>query len=288
MSLKIVTDSACDLPRDIIDNLDILTLPLNVLEGDREYRDKETITPKELYAGMRAGSFYKTSQSLPNIILNRIRAELDRGSDIIYICFSSGLSGQFQTVNLLFEDLRREYGDSEIHLVDSRASCCGMGMMVKKAGEMAQAGRSIGEILEMLDFYVENMEHIILVDKMDYLYKGGRIGRVKALTGGLLNIKPIVGIDDLGRLKFIDKVRGRKKLFRKTEELILEANLGDIKDQTIGLVYGDNEEMARDFIDFLNESLEPRDIIVENIGASVAAHTGPDIIGITFLRENYK
>ncbi len=288
MGLKIITDSGCDLSRDIIDDLDIVMLPLNVLEGDSEYRDKETITPTELYKGMREGKFYQTSQTLPNLIIERVTRELDKGNDIIYICFSSGLSGQYQTSVMLFEDIKEKYKDRKIDLVDSKSACCGMGMMVKKAGEMVKEGKSREEILAMLEDYIENINHIIIVDKMDYLYKGGRISRVQALTGGLLNIKPIVGMDGLGKLEFIDKIRGRKRLLKRVEELINEKNIGDIKNQEIGLVYGDNEEMAQEFKQFLIDKFNPRNIIVENVGASVSAHTGPDIIGITFLNKNYK
>jgi len=288
MSLKIITDSGCDLSREIMDDLDIVMLPLNVLEGDSEYRDKETITPRELYKGMREGKFYQTSQTLPNVIIDRITRELDKGNDIIYICFSSGLSGQYQTSVMLFEDINERYKDRKIDLIDSKSACCGMGMMVKKAGEMAKNGESREEILKMLDHYIENINHVIIVDKMDFLYKGGRINKVQALTGGLLNLKPIVGMDKLGKLEFIDKIRGRKRLLKRVEEIINEKNTGDIEDQEIGLVYGDNDEMASEFKEFLIDKFNPSNIIVENVGASVSAHTGPDIIGITFLNKKYK
>lgn len=288
MSLKIVTDSGCDLSKEVIDSLGIRMFPLNVLEGSNEYRDKETISPEDLYKGMRQGKLYTTSQTLPNIIIEGVIEELEKGNDIIYICFSSGLSGQYQTSLMLFEDIRNKYQDRTIDLIDSKAACCGMGMMVEKAARLAKEGKTRQEILKMLDFYIENMNHIILVDKMDYLYKGGRISKVQVLAGGLLNIKPIVGMDRAGKLEFVDKVRGRKRLLKKVEEIISEKNIGDIEEQTIGLVYGDNFEMAEEFLELLKEKFSPKNITIENVGASVAAHTGPDILGITFLSENYK
>ncbi len=285
MSLKIVTDSACDLPRDIIDELEILTIPLNLITSEDEYRDKETIMPSELYNKMRSGIEFTTSQSTPELVYERFEKELDKGNDLLYICFSSGLSGQYQMAKMIVDDLKDRYKDREIYIIDSKAACTGMGLMVKYAGEMQRDGKTAEEIISAVEYYSKNINHIILIDDMQYLYKGGRITTAQVVTGGLLNIKPIITMDTEGKLKFTEKARGRKKLLKKTEELILEYNCGDISNQVVGIVYGDNREMAEEIRELLMEKFQPKEIIIENIGPTIAVHTGPDVIGITFLNK---
>ncbi len=284
MKVKILTDSGCDISEEILKKYDIDVMALNVLDGDLEYLDKETIKPRDLYKGMREGKLYQTSQVSPEIIWKTFEKYAKMDKNLIYICFSSGLSGQYQTANLIYEEIKNKYPDFKLKIIDSKAASIGMGLMVEKAGKMAYLNKKQEDIVKMLEFYIKNMVHIILVDNMNYLYRGGRINKVQALAGNLLSVKPILTIDSSGKLEYIDKVRGRKKLFKKVNELIKEYS--DISEQKVGLVCGDNEDLAEDFIELLMK-FNPSSIEKELIGASVSAHTGPDMIGITFLKNNY-
>lgn len=211
MSVQILSDSACDLPEEILDEYDIDILPIIVIKDDTEYLDKVTIDPKELYDNMRAGQVYKTAQIPPKMFEEKFEEYAAKGEDVIYIAFSSGLSSTYQTSVLVRDSLKEKYPNINIDIVDSKSASVGFGLLVHKAAQMAKEGKSKEEILKMLDFYIEHIEHIFTVDNIEYLFRGGRVTRTQAFVGGLLNIKPILDMPEDGTLRPIEKVRGRKK-----------------------------------------------------------------------------
>lgn len=286
MTVKILTDTGCDLPKDIIQKYNIDVLPLTVINDGVEYLDEIDINPEQVYLGMRNGKIYSTAQVGPNILLDKFTKYAKNEEKAIYICFSSGLSGLYQTAKLLRDNLKIEYPKLDLDIIDSKSATCGLGLIVYEAAKMAREKRNKKEIIETIDYYVKHMKHLFSVEEMTYLYKGGRIGSVQALAGGLLNIKPILEMDKKGELVYQGKVRGNKKLYKKMINIMKEDDIfSDLKNQTIGIVHGDNLDSAEQMIKMIQEEINPKELIIHTLGTTVAAHTGPGIIGITYLKK---
>ena len=223
MTVKILSDSACDLPLNIIEEYNIDIMPILVNKGEEEYLDEVTLQPKEMYDDMKNGAVYKTAQIPLYVFEKKFEEIAQKKESTIYISFSSGLSGTYQTSVIARDSLKEKYPDLDIDIVDSKSASVGFGLLVYKAAKMAEEGKSKEEILNMLDFYKKHIEHIFTVDDMETLYRGGRVTRVQATIGGLLNIKPILDIKD-GKLVPIEKVRGRSKVLKRMIEIMDENN----------------------------------------------------------------
>ncbi len=289
MAVKILSDSACDLPKEIIDEYNIDILPIIVIKDDAEYLDGVTIDPKDLYDNMRAGQVYKTAQIPPKMFEEKFEEYAKNGEDVIYIAFSSGLSSTYQTSILTRDSLKEKYPNMNIDIVDSKSASVGFGLLVHKAAQMAKEGKSKEEILKMLDFYITHIEHIFTVDNIEYLFRGGRVTRTQAFVGGLLNIKPILDIPEDGTLQPREKVRGRKKVLARMIEIMEErAGYADLKNQVIGINHGDDIEGAMKLKGMIEEKFGCTNFIINVIGCAIGAHSGPGTLSVFFLNEKYK
>ena len=208
---------------------------------------------------------------------------------VIYIAFSSGLSGTYQTSVLVRDSLKDKYPNMDIDIVDSRSASVGFGLLVHKAGKMAKEGRSKEEILNMLDFYVKHIEHIFTVDDIEYLFRGGRVSRTQAFVGGLLNIKPILDIPEDGTLQPREKVRGRSKVMKRMVEIMGERGINaDLKNQIIGINHGDDIQGAMKLKEMIEEKYGCTDFIINIIGCAIGAHSGPGTLSVFFLNEKFE
>lgn len=288
MKIKILSDSACDLPEEIIKDYNIDILPIVVIKGEKEYLDKVSIQPKEVYENMRKGEVYKTSQISPMDFKSKFQEYGQNGESVIYIAFSSGLSGTYQTSLLVKEDVKSEYSQLDLDIIDTKGASGGFGLMVLYAAKMAREGKTKEEIIKAVEFYRDHMQHIFTVDDIEYLYRGGRVSRTKAFIGGLLNIKPILHVDEEGKLIPIEKIRGKNKVF-KTMLDIMEARSkeADLKSQIIGITHGDDIEGALKLKKLIEERFGSKDFLINTIGAAIGAHSGPGTLAIYFLDRNY-
>lgn len=287
MTVKILSDSACDLPEDILEEYNIDILPIVLIKDDKEYLDKVTIQPKTIYDDMRNGDMYKTAQIPPKVFQEKFTEYAKNNEDVIYIAFSSGLSGTYQTSIFVKSSVVEEYPDFNLDIVDSKAATSGFGLMVAEAGKMAKEGKSKEEILNMLEFYRSHIEHIFTVDDIEYLFMGGRVTRTQAFIGGLLNIKPVLNIEE-GKLVPLEKIRGKNKVL-KTMLSIMEdrAINADLKNQTIGISHGDDLESALKLKEMISEHYGTTNFLINMIGASIGAHSGPGTLAITFLNKKH-
>lgn len=287
MTIKILSDSACDLSSEVIKEYDIEILPIILIKDDKEYLDKVTLEPEKVYSDMRNGENYKTAQIPPNIFEEKFREYAEKGEQVIYICFSSGLSGTYQTSLLSKQLILEEYPDFDLEIVDSKAATSGFGIMVYEAAKMSKEGKSKEEILNMLEFYIDHMEHIFTVDNIEYLFRGGRVTRTQAFVGGLLNIKPVLNVED-GKLVPLEKIRGKNKVIKRMLNIMEERSLdGDLKNQTIGISHGDDIESALKIKAMIMENYGTKDFIINTIGGAIGAHSGPGTLAITFLNKKY-
>ncbi|WP_034429790.1 DegV family protein [Caldisalinibacter kiritimatiensis] len=283
MTVKIITDSACDLPANILKEYEIDQIPILVYLDDNEFLDGETIEPKKLYEDMRNGLIYKTAQIPPNIFKERFTEYAKQNQSCIYIAFSSGLSGTYNSALMAREEVLDEYPDFDLDIVDTKCASVGFGLVVYKAAQMAKEGKTKEEILEAVRFYSEHMEHIFTVDNLEYLYRGGRVSRTAAFVGGLLNIKPILDVED-GKLIPIEKIRGRKRVLKRMIEIMEERGV-DLKNQTIGINHGDDIEGAKKLEEMIREKFGCEDFVVNFAGCAIGAHSGPGTLSVFFLNE---
>jgi DegV family protein with EDD domain len=283
MPVKILADSACDLPKDFYTEHNITLFPLKVQVNGKEYEDVKTIDPKTVYDAIRGGDVPKTSQVSPLLFEEVFTKMAENNEDGIYIAFSSALSGTYQTSVMILDQVKEKYPNFNLTIVDTKCASLGFGLVVKEAARLAVENVSKDEILKDVLFRSQHMEQLFTVEDLDYLAKGGRVSKASAFLGGLLNIKPILNVED-GKLVPIEKIRGKKKVYRRIVELMKERG-ENFSNQIIGISHADTEETLEEVKTLIMEELHPKDIFTSSIGSAVGAHTGPGAIAIFFLNK---
>ncbi|MCZ0757008.1 DegV family protein [Anoxybacillus sp. J5B_2022] len=283
MSIHIVADSGCDLPYSFLQERNISFLPLIVHLNNTDYEDFVTIDPKQVYDAMRNGEVAKTSQASP-LKMKELFTELAQSErPSVYIAFSSQLSGTYQTAMMVREEVLEQYPEFQLTIIDSKCASLGLGLVVMKASELAQKGMPYEQLCETIAAYCRHMEHIFTVDDLEFLARGGRISKTSAFVGGILNIKPLLHVED-GKLIPIEKIRGRKKVFKRMIELMEERGNG-LQKQVIGISHGDDEEAALELKRMIEEKFGCTRFFISPIGGAIGAHAGPGTLALFFLNE---
>lgn len=282
MSFKIISDSSCDLDKETIKELDIEVLKIKSTDQDGEDLPDE-MTNKEIYKEMREGKFFKTSQITYYEYLQKFEDLASKGTNFICITLSSGLSGTFQNACMAKKEIEEKY-DVKIEVIDSLAASVGFGQITYFAGLAAKNGASYEEVTKLIKFLVKNTKHIFTVFDLKYLYEGGRVSRTKARISSVLNILPILEVDEGGKLFVSEVVRGKNKSYKRMMEIISEKSTSDGSDRVFP-VYADDKEILRPLISKLEEEGYHKFLPLE-IGQTIAAHVGPDICGLGYLTEN--
>ncbi|EJP98893.1 DegV family protein [Bacillus cereus] len=284
MGVKIITDSAADLPLELLQAYDIDLIPLRVYdEAETEYLDGVTLKSVTLLQKMREGAVYKTSLPSLETFQEKFVSYAKEGNPCIYLAFSSELSGTYQSSVLIKKEVKETYTDLDLEIIDTKCASLGQGIVVLEAAKMAKEGASKEEILNRVAFLMEHMEHIFTVADLQYLVRGGRLSKVAGFIGGLLNIKPILNVDE-GKLVPLEKVRGKKKVLSRIVDIMDERGK-DLKGQTIGMTHGDDLETAEALKVLITERFGCEVFIVNTIGAAIGAHTGPGALTLFFLNE---
>jgi DegV family protein with EDD domain len=283
MQVKILADSACDLPLDFYTEQNVTLLPLKVYVNGNEYEDVKTIHPQMVYEAIRNGNVPKTSQTSPQLFEEVFTNMAKNNEDGIYIAFSSALSGTYQTAVMILDQVKEKYPNFPLTIVDTKCASLGQGLIVKEAARMAAENAAKEEILKDVLYRVEHMEHLFTVEDLEYLAKGGRVSKASAFLGGLLNIKPLLNVED-GKLVPLEKIRGKKKLLHRVIEVMKERGSG-LNEQIIGISHADNEETALEMQRMIEEEFHPKDVYTSAIGSAIGAHTGPGTIAIFFLNQ---
>ncbi|RBP92242.1 DegV family protein with EDD domain [Cytobacillus firmus] len=283
MSVKILADSACDLPLSFYEENSVTLFPLKVQLNDTEYEDLVTIEPKSVYDAIREGQVPKTSQVSPLHFEKTFMKMAERNEDGIYVSFSSGLSGTYQTAVMILEQVKEKYPDFKLSIIDSKAASLGYGLIVKSAAAKAQSGASKEDIQKDIDLRCRQLESLFTVNDLEYLAKGGRVSKASAFLGGLLNIKPLLTVED-GKLVPIEKLRGKKKLLRRIIELMKE-NGTSFENQTVGISHADDEDTAFEMQKLILEEFKPKEVYITSIGSAIGSHTGPGTIAIFYQKQ---
>ncbi|ENJ6135757.1 DegV family protein [Bacillus anthracis] len=284
MGVKIITDSAADLPVELLQAYDIDLIPLRVYdESETEYLDGVTLESVTLLQKMREGAVYRTSLPSLETFQEKFVSYAKEGNPCIYLAFSSELSGTYQSSVLIKEEVKEIYANLDLEIIDTKCASLGQGLVVLEAAKMAKDGASKEDILKRVDFLMNHMEHIFTVADLQYLVRGGRLSKVAGFIGGLLNIKPILNVEE-GKLVPLEKVRGKKKVLGRIVD-IMEERGKELKGQTIGITHGDDLETAEALKALITERFGCEVFIVNTIGAAIGAHTGPGVITLFFLNE---
>lgn len=283
MQVKILADSACDLPKEFYSKNNVTLFPLKVQINGQEYEDVKTIDSKSVYEAIRNGEVPKTSQVSPLLFEEEFTRMAENNEDGIYIAFSSELSGTYQTSVMIFDQVKEKYPNFNLTIIDTKCASLGFGLVVREAARLAAANVPKEEILKDIRFRSLHMEHLFTVEDLDYLAKGGRVSKASAFLGGLLNIKPVLNVED-GKLVPIEKLRGKKKVLRRLIEIMKERGEG-FHDQAVGISHADTEATALEVKAMIEDELQPKEVYITSIGSAVGAHTGAGTIAIFFLNK---
>ena len=275
MGVRVVTDSACDLPEAIAEELDIRIVPLTIRFGEEEFVDREELSASDFYKKMASTSaFPETAAPSPGAFEAAFRAAGEDGADgVLCINLSSDLSATFQSA----QNAARAVGDDlPVRIVDSKSITMGLGMMCIQAGRAARDGTSLDDLVALVEELVPRTRVYGALDTLDNLKKGGRIGGAQALMGSLLSIKPIIDIST-GKVEQESKQRTRAKALRYLAQKVTEN--GNV--ENLAALHGGASDFD-DLLDLLAERYPRDEILTGEIGATIGTHGGAGVVGVTF------
>lgn len=287
---KITTDSTTDLPKEYLEKHNVGSIPISyILDGVTYGRERE-LDWKEFYNLMRSqGKMPTTSQVNPAEAKEYFEEVIKTDREILHLAFSSGLSGTYQNMCMAAEEVMEEHPDSQIVVLDSLSASMGEGLFVHKAVKMRDEGKTMDETAGWLRENVQNFVHVFTVDDLYHLYRGGRVSRATAFIGTLASIKPMLHVNHEGKLIVIGKVRGRKKSLNTLVDYMEEKMGGRLQENTDDYVFishGDALEDAEYVRDQIKERLGLEHFLINNIGPTIGAHSGPGTIALFFMGES--
>ncbi len=281
----IVTDSAADLPQEMVQEMGVTVLPLRfTIDGEtrEDHPDRRAMPIKTFYGLLREGKTASTSAVNVGDYHDALTPMLKEGKDILVLAFSSGLSATYQSASIAVEELREAFPQRNILLVDTLCGSMGEGLLVWKAVQMQRAGKSMEEIRAWAESVKGKLAHWVAVDDLAHLKRGGRISAATALVGGMLSIKPIIHMNEEGKLVSVDKTRGRSGSLTYLVEKV-KAELDPALGGEVFISHGDCYEDAKSVGDRLLEAGVATSVTYGEIGPVIGAHTGPGTIVVFFL-----
>jgi len=278
----ITTDSNSDLPKDYILKHNITIIPQYYGFDDEVYGDEKHLPPADFYQKMRDGQMPTSMANNPAVIQSKFEALLDEGYDILHIAFSSQLSGSYGNVVMVANELKEERPDATIEVIDSCTASLGETLLVIKAYELKEEGKSLIEIRDIIESSKGNIYSDFTVDDLNHLQRGGRISKTTALVGGIVKIKPVLTLDKEGKITSAGSARGRKKAYSLLIDRISAKNDGNYGTMPIGIMHGDCLDDANYFAGLLRDKLGCSNIIINDISPSIGTHAGPGVIGVCY------
>lgn len=288
MSIKIITDSCCDLPLHYIeahqDILEVLGMPVHINGVDYIDDLGQTLDHNTFYNYLRNGIMPTTSQINAYRFEEAFKQNIELGHELLYIGFSSGLSGTYNSSCMAKSLVLEDYPDAKIELVDTLSASIGQGAIVVEVLKRLKKGNTLDELKHWVEHNRMNFNHWFGVDDLNYLKNGGRISPASAMVGNVLNVKPTLIVDQEGKLKSYGNVRGRKKSMSFLVSKI-ETHMMDRESGTVLLGHGNCPEDAALLRDMIKEQINPYEIIVSELSMTIASHVGPNMIAVAFLGD---
>ena len=282
----ISTDTTSDLPESFIQKNDIDIHPLYYAFGDEIYGSEDGLPEKEFYARMRNGALPTTMATNPEDSEKIFQKRVDEGFDVLHIAFSSALSSSCNNCTLAANEVMEKNPGSKIIVIDSLGASMGEGLVVYRANQLKNEGKSIDEVAQYINSHLENFCHTFTVDDLYHLYRGGRVSKAAAVLGTLASIKPILHVSSEGKLIPIGKVRGRKKSLIALVDR-MEETIGSYKNETdvVFLGHGDCIEDAQFVADLVKERFN-LDVWINPICPSIGSHAGPGTVALFHMGEH--
>lgn len=284
-SFCILTDSSCDLPAKMAEQLEISVVPLSVLIDGKSYADDldgRGIGFREYYALLRSGKSAVTSSVNISQFLTVMEEMLLRGKDVLYLGFSSALSGTYDAASLAAKELALKYPERKIRTIDTLSASLGQGLLVYLAARQAEAGKTMDEVADFVEKTKSHLCQWFTVDDLDFLHRGGRVSKATAVVGGTLGIKPILHVDNDGRLTKIGVIRGRKASIQALVEK-MKALACNPQDQTVFISHGDCIGDAEYLAQMIRDEIGVKNIFINYIGPVNGAHSGPGSLCLFFV-----
>ena len=281
----IVTDSGSDLNQAMIHKLNITVVPLMVNFKGATQPDNVDAGISDFYDGLRAGEVATTSAINPSGWEEKIEPMLAAGQDVLVIAFSSGLSTTYQSAVIAAGELAEKYPERNIRVVDSLCASLGQGLLVWYACQKRDAGLTLDELTAWLEENNLHLCHWFTVDDLMYLKRGGRVSAATALVGTMLQIKPVLHVDDEGHLINVAKARGRKASIEALAKKLGELGLPG-ENSTVFISHGDCVEDAKLLEAILKERYGVQEVIIGHVGAVIGSHSGPGTLALFFLGEH--
>jgi len=287
MSTVIFTDSCCDLPLEFIreNNIELISLRVKYESEDLPDDLGQSIKYEDFYNKIKSGVIPTTSQANAYYFEEEFRKHAKLNKSIIYIGFSSALSGCVNSARIAKEIIEEEIPQADITVIDSKSASLGLGLLVYNAVEMIKEGNTKEEIVKWIEENKLKVNHWFTVDDLNHLKRGGRISGTVAIVGTMLNIKPIMHVDIEGRLIPVTKVKGRKKSIKELFERLKE-HIVNPEEQTIFISHGDCLEEAEVLRDLILSQYKVKDCIINYVGPVIGSHSGPGTIALFFVGNN--
>jgi DegV family protein with EDD domain len=281
----LMSDTTADIPADLVEELEIAMIPFSFSIDDvpyAHYPDAREMSYEEFYDRIRKGAMPVTSQVNPKTYTDFFKAYLEQGLDILYICFTTGLSGSYQSACIAAEDLLEKYPERKIKVLDSLCASVGEGVFVYNAAMKKKAGMDIDELEQWVLENRLNTRHWFMVEDLFHLKRGGRVSSVEAVVGSALKIKPILSVDEEGKLVVRSKAIGVNKALEYLIEKTRQEGV-NLDQQTLFIGHADCRERAEKVRDMLKEAGLGKDYVISEIGPVIGAHVGPGMLAITCM-----
>ena len=282
MRFQIITDTCCDFPAAMYEELGLVAVPLQLRFREQEHTDISENFLKTVYAGLRCGENATTSAVNPTCWAEYAEPALAAGKDVLIIAFSSGLSTTYQSAVIAAQELAEKYPQQKIRVVDSLCASMGQGLFVWYACQKRDAGLSLEETAAWCEENKQRLCHWFTVDDLFYLKRGGRIGAATAVLGTMLQIKPVLHVDNQGKLVSVSKARGRKAALDALVAKAAQTGLPG-ENSTMFISHGDCLEDAQYVADQLKQKCGVQEVVISYVGGVIGSHSGPGTLALFFL-----
>lgn len=282
MAYQIITDTCCDFPAEMYKELNLQVVPLSVLYKGVNYDSYTEQWLRDLFDGLRKGETATTSAVNPQQWESYIEPVLAAGEDVLVLAFSSGLSTTYQSAVIAAEELKEKYPDRQIRVVDTLCASLGQGLLVYYACRKRDEGMPLEELTAWCEETKMHLCHWVIADDLMYLKRGGRVSAASAVAGTLLQIKPLIHMDNAGKLIPVGKIRGRKAAIKALCDKVAQTGIDGAND-TIFICHGDCEEDAKTLSAMLQEKYGTKKVFYYYIGAVIGSHAGPGTMAVFYL-----
>lgn len=282
----ISTDTCCDLPASYLSENDIDTHSLFYRFDDDVYGEDRQLSAKEFFDRIRNGGMPTTMGSNPESVKNTFKKRIEAGYDILHLSFSQALSVTYQSTVIAANEVLEEYPNARIEVIDTKCASMGQGLLVYKAIEKKNSGASMDEVIAYVQELIPHIEHLVTVDDLFHLHRGGRVSKATAIAGTLAGIKPQLYVNDDGKLEACGKVRGRKKALAALVDTA-DRLMGSYRDKNdvVMIVHDDTTQDAEFVASLVREKLGVKNIILNSICPTIGAHTGPGVVALFCLGD---